>query len=67
MRDRVMAECLIALAVLPDFATAWVMAQPRGNFVWQLVLSLFSTLGGSLVVFLLIVIRAIIANSLLGH
>jgi len=55
MRDRFMAGCLIALAVLVNIGIASVLTKRGGSFLARLILSLLATVGGSILMFGLIV------------
>jgi hypothetical protein len=67
MRDRLMAGCLIALAMLVNVGTAWVLAQRGGGFLSRLTLSLLATVAGSILMFGLIVARVIFVKGLSTH
>ena len=67
MGDRFLAGSLIALAVLVNAGTAWVLAQRSGGFLSRLVLSLVATVGGSILVVGLIVARVLLVNGFAAH
>jgi hypothetical protein len=60
--DRFLAGGLMALAGLVSIGTAWVLAQRGGGFVSRLVLSLLATVGGSILVFGLVVARVLLVK-----
>lgn len=62
MRDRLMAGSLIALAVLVNIGVASVLTKPGGSFVSRLTLSLLATVGGSILMFGLIVARVMLTR-----
>jgi len=67
MGDRFLAGALIALAVLANIGTASVLAQRSGSFVSCLVFSLLATVGGSILVFGLIVARVLLVKGFAAH
>jgi hypothetical protein len=67
IRDRFLAVGLIALALLVNTGTAWVLAQRGGGFASRLALSLLATVGGSILVFGLIIARVFLVKNLGVH
>jgi hypothetical protein len=65
--DRFLAGGLIALAVVVNIGTAWVLAQRCGGFLSRLVLGLLATVGGSILVFGLIVARVLLVKGFAAH
>ena len=62
MRDRLMAGCLIALAVLVNIGIASVLTKRGGSFPSRLILSLLATMAGSILMFGLIVARVMLTR-----
>ena len=62
MSDRIMAVCLLATALVLDLAFAWLLGlqRPSMRFVQRLFVSAVATVFGAIVVFGLIVSRAIL-------
>jgi hypothetical protein len=67
IRDRFMAGGLIAVAMLLDLGTASVLAQRGGRFFSRLLISVLVTVGGAIMVFGLIVARAVLVKSLSAY
>jgi hypothetical protein len=67
VHDRILAGCLISIAMLVDVGTAWVFSRSGGGFLSRLLLSVLLTVGGAILVFGLIVARAVLANALSAH
>ena len=63
VHDRFMAGCFIAIAVLVNVGTALLLTR-GGRFLSRLLLSILITSGGAILVFGLVVVRAIIAHGL---
>ena len=62
MGDRFLAGALIALAVLVNIGTAWVLSQRGRGFVSRLAVSVLATVGGSVLVFGLIIARTLLVR-----
>ena len=67
VRDRLIAGCLIALALLQNAGAALILSRHGGAFVPRLLFSALITVGGSVLVSVLVVARALIAQALFGH
>jgi hypothetical protein len=62
MGDRLLAGCLIALAVLLNIGIASVLTKRGRSFLARLILSLLATVGGSILMFGLIVARVMLTR-----
>ena len=67
LRARFMAGGLIVLAMLIDLGVASILAQRGGGFMLRLLFSVLLTGGGAILVFGLIVARAMLVNALSTH
>jgi len=62
IRDRLVAVCLIVLAMFATVCTASILSWRVGDFLLSLVASVLITIGGSILVFGLIVAHGILAK-----
>jgi hypothetical protein len=67
MRDRLIAECLVALSALVNFETASILTLRGGGFLSRLLFSILVTAGGTILVFGLVVARVILVRNLSAH
>jgi hypothetical protein len=63
MRDRFIAGCLIALTVLVNVGTASVLTRRGGGFMPRFLLSVLVTVGGTVLVFGMIVVRVMLVKA----
>jgi len=67
VRDRVMAGCLVAFAMLVDVGIASVLARWAGGFLQRFMSCVVVTACGVMPVFVIVVVRAMLARAWSAH